>query len=296
MTVSPVILLLGSTGQVGFELARTLAPLGNVVAPGRAELDLGNADAIRSAVREAAPALIVNAAAYTQVDRAEEEVDLAMAINCSALGVLGSEAKRAGAAVVHYSTDYVFPGTSDRPYRESDPVAPVSVYGRSKLAGEGALQATGAAHLIFRTCWVYANRGRNFLLTIQRLARERDQLRVVDDQRGCPTWARLIAEATAQALAQTRSRAGWPSLTERSGVYHLASAGEASWWQFACAIAAATPRSDGSVASVLPIPSREYPTPAQRPAYSVLDCRRLQAAFGLRLPDWRQGLELCLRG
>ncbi len=300
------ILLLGRQGQVGWELARTLAPLGPVIALARADLDLRDADAIRRTVRSARPRLIVNAAAYTEVDRAETQAELAMAINGLAPAVLAEEAKRLGAALVHYSTDYVFDGTGDRPWRENDPIAPVNAYGASKHAGEEAIAACGVDHLIFRTAWVYTNRGRNFLKTMQRLARERDELRVVADQHGAPTWARLIAEATALVLAASRHGDGWETLADRGGLYHLTAAGETTWCGFADAIVAASARATdeeaqadeeaqgGRRARVVAIPTSDYPTPAKRPAYSVLDCSRLAETFGIRLPDWRDGLALCL--
>jgi dTDP-4-dehydrorhamnose reductase len=291
------VLLTGAEGQVGWELARALAPLGPVTALGRSELDLADADAIRRAVRACRPRLIVNAAAYTLVDKAEDEPELAEAINGRAPGILAEEAKRVGAAVVHYSTDYVFDGRGNRPYREDDRVAPLNAYGRTKLSGEQAVAGGGAPHLIFRTAWVYAGRGRNFLKTMQRLAAERDELRVVSDQVGAPTWARLIAEATALSLAATRRPDGWEALAERGGLYHLTCGGETSWHGFAQAIVAqAPPRSDGRRADVIAITTDDYPTRAARPGYSVLDCGRLEAAFGLRLPDWRDALRLCLAG
>ncbi len=289
------ILLFGPNGQVGWELRRTLAALGPVITVSRQETDLADPDAIRSTIRVAGPRLIVNAAAYTAVDKAETETDLALAINGTAVGVMAEEAKRCGVPLVHYSTDYVFDGKATRPLRESDPVAPLNAYGRSKLAGEEAIRGSGlAAHLIFRCCWVYTNRGQNFLRTMQRLAGERDDVRVVSDQLGSPTWARLIAEATALVLATTRGRGGWDALADRGGTYHLAAAGSCSWYDFAAAIIAASPRADGSVARVTPIPTCAYPTPAARPAYSVLATEALQEAFGITLPSWRQGLMLCL--
>ncbi|NJO55587.1 MAG: dTDP-4-dehydrorhamnose reductase [Rhodospirillales bacterium] len=289
------ILLFGPNGQIGWELQRTLAPLGPVAALNRKDLDLANHQAIRSAINDLKPRLIVNAAAYTAVDKAETESEAAMAVNATAVGVMAEEAKRIDSALVHYSTDYVFDGRISQPRRESDSVAPANAYGRTKLAGENAIIGSGCqAYLIFRTCWVYADRGSNFLRTIQRLAGERDELRVVDDQLGSPTWARLIAETTAQVLAMTQHQSGWATLAERGGIYHLAADGICSWFDFARAIVAATPRNDGTLARVLPIPSSDYPTPAARPAYSVLDTSALQSAFGLRLPDWQQGLALCL--
>lgn len=290
------ILLTGPNGQVGWELQRTLAPLGPVVAVGRDRLDLASPDSIRAAIRDIEPGLVVNAAAYTAVDRAEEEQTLAMAVNGEAPGILAEEAKRAGVALIHYSTDYVFDGTASRPYRETDPANPVSTYGRGKLAGEQAVAAVGGAYLILRTAWVYSLRGGNFLLTMRRLAGERAELRVVDDQHGSPTWARAIAEATALILAQCGAADGPGELTERGGLYHLTAAGETTWHGFAEAIVGSMRAAGEPVACkrVLPIPTADYPTPARRPASSVLDCGKLESAFGIRLPDWEDQLRLCL--
>jgi dTDP-4-dehydrorhamnose reductase len=286
------ILLFGADGQVGFELLRALAPLGEVVATTRGgrlaggaaceALDLADFDALTAIVRAQRPTLIVNAAAYTAVDRAEDEADLALRINGAAMAVLGVEARLAGARVVHYSTDYVFAGDGTRPWREDDPVAPINAYGRSKLAGEHALIATGCRHLILRTAWVYAARGQNFLRTMLRLAGERDRLTVVNDQRGAPTTARAIAECTAHALRQR----------DNDGVYHLAAAGETTWHGFAGALlqAAHVAGLIARVPEVTPIPSAQFVTKARRPAYSVLDCSRFRETFGIAPPDWRVGL------
>lgn len=277
------ILLTGVNGQVGWELRRTLAPLGEVHALDRRALDLSDPDAIRATVRALRPQLIVNPAAHTAVDRAESEPELALAINATAPGVLAEEAARLGAGMVHYSTDYVFDGAKHEPYLESDAPNPLNVYGRTKLAGEEAVRASGAAHLILRTSWVYGLRGRNFLGTILRLAQERDELKIVADQIGAPTWSRVIAEASAQILAQRDWR-------ERSGCYHLTAGGETSWHGFAGAILEAT----GSSIVPAPIATADYPLPALRPAFSLLSNDRLFAAFGLRLPAWRDSLALCL--
>jgi dTDP-4-dehydrorhamnose reductase len=280
----PSILVTGSAGQLGFELARLLEPHGDVVAADRARLDLADPDAIVAAVRGAKPKLVVNAAAYTAVDLAEKERELAAAVNARAPGILAEEAKRAGAVLVHYSTDYVFDGASTTPYAEDAPTAPLNVYGATKLDGERAIAAVGGASLVFRTSWVYGRRGRNFLRTIERLAAERDELRIVADQIGVPNWSRTLAEATERVVAQ-----GLPALAERAGLYHLSSAGRASWYEFAQAIvgAAAKPR-------VVPITTAEYPLPAQRPAFAVLDTSRFAATFGFALPDWRDALARCL--
>jgi dTDP-4-dehydrorhamnose reductase len=270
------ILLIGAQGQVGWELAGRLPTLGTVTATDRTTLDLADADAIRRVVREAQPGLIVNAAAYTAVDKAESESTLAMQINGDAPGVLAEEAKRSGALLVHYSTDYVFDGEKQGAYIETDPPNPVSAYGRSKLAGERAIVASGCRHLIFRTCWVYGPRGRNFLLTILKAARERPELKVVNDQFGAPTSSIAIAAATVQAIGKHKGE----------GIYHLSAGGRTSWHNFAQAIvegaALKTP--------VKPIPSSDYPTPARRPRNSVLDNAKLKKDFSIALPDWRDGL------
>ncbi len=293
---TPPILLLGASGQVAFELQRTLSPLGPLHVAGRAagsvRADLADPGSLRDAVRAVRPGWIVNAAAYTAVDDAEDDPATAHAVNATAPGVLAEEAAASGALLVHYSTDYVFDGTAERPYTEADPPSPLGVYGESKLAGERAIQQAGAAHLILRTAWVYGNRGRNFLNTIQRLARERSALQIVDDQHGAPTWSRHIAEATAQLLAQGR---GDPeALHARSGVYHLTSAGQGTWYDFARAVVAAMPPADVSAQAIHPIGSEQFPTRARRPGYSVLANDRLQEAFGLQLPHWEAALAQCL--
>ena len=281
------ILLLGSNGQVGHELLRTLAPLGEVIATDRAALDLGDESAIRALVRRVRPGLIVNAAAYTAVDKAESEPDLAFAINARAPGVLAQEAAALGAWLVHYSTDYVFAG--DKPqgaYLETDATGPVNVYGRSKLAGEAAVAAAGGAHIILRTSWVYGAHGANFAKTIVRLAREREKLSIVADQIGAPTSSHLIAETTARLIEQIPG-GGEAAI---SGLYHLQSAGEASWYEFADAIVEQLRAVDAAAVrcrEILPIPASAYPTPAQRPANSRLDCGKIARTFGLRLPHWR---------
>jgi dTDP-4-dehydrorhamnose reductase len=285
------ILLLGKNGQVGWELQRTLAPLGQVLAADSPEIDLTDPDGLRRTVLEHRPDVLVNAAAYTAVDRAESEFDRARAINGRAPGVLAEAARKIGAWLVHYSTDYVFDGTKTEPYLESDTPHPVNAYGRSKLEGDQAVAVADGKHLIFRLCWVYSDRGHNFMLTIQRLAREGKPLRVVSDQLGSPTWSRLIAEVTAQALQRvlvTPDAAGW------SGTYHLAAGGITSWHGFASRIVEWMPETERRIATVLPISTSEYSTPAKRPAYSVLGCDKLKRAFGLQLPDWEEGLRLVL--
>jgi dTDP-4-dehydrorhamnose reductase len=278
------ILVTGASGQVGAELVPLLAPLGRVVAVDRAGLDLASPDAIVAKMREIAPAIVVNAAAYTAVDRAERERDLAFAVNATAPGVIAEEAKRLGALVVHYSTDYVFDGSATQPYAEDAPTGPLSVYGESKLAGERAVRASGADALVFRTSWVYGHSGANFLLTIRRLAAEREELRIVDDQTGVPNWSRAIARATARVLVEGRD-----ALRERCGLYHLSSRGSTTWYGFARAILG-----DVSRPRVVPIATREYPTPARRPAYGVLATDKFERAFGFALPEWREALSECL--
>ena len=287
------ILLLGAGGQVGWELRRSLATLGPVTALTRDRLDLENIVALRELVRAAAPRLIVNAAAYTAVDRAEQETRRAELLNAVVPRVLAEEAERAGSALVHYSTDYVFAGDSVRPYQEDDATGPVNCYGATKLAGEQAILATGAAALIFRTSWVYGLRGGNFLLTVKRLAEQQDRLRIVDDQLGAPTWSRSIADATAHVLAR-----GWPDVAgycaAHRGLYHLSCAGSTSWWQFAKHIVQHLYATHDRKISVDAIKTHEYPTPARRPAYSVLDGQRLTQTFAIQMPAWDDALALAL--
>ncbi|MGZ8966251.1 dTDP-4-dehydrorhamnose reductase, partial [Methylomagnum sp.] len=269
------ILLIGGEGQVAYELRRTLACLGQVITRGRTTqpaLDLADLDGVRAAIRAIQPGLIVNAAAYTAVDKAEQETELAFRINGEAVGVLAEEGLAVGAGLIHYSTDYVFPGDGLAPYREDDQKGPLSVYGRSKLAGEEAIRAVGVPHLILRTAWVYGARGQNFLLTMLRLIREREALRIVDDQRGAPTWSRLIAEATALLLARTMFE-GRLEPGELGGTYHLTNGGETTWFGFAEKIrelGIARELLPETCARLEPIPTSGYPTPAKRPAYSVL--------------------------
>jgi dTDP-4-dehydrorhamnose reductase len=284
------ILLTGKNGQVGWELQRALLPLGSVAAFGHRELDLADAAAVRRKLDEVRPDAIVNAAAYTAVDKAESETELANAVNVAAPALLAQEAARRDALLIHYSTDYVYDGAKAAPYVETDRANPLGAYGRSKLAGEAGIRASGCDHLIFRTSWVYAARGANFLRTILRLAAEREELRIVADQVGAPTWSRLIAEATAHALRQAmQERSGG---TFDSGVFHLAAAGETSWHGFAAAIVAG--RGGLRVKTVTPITTADYPLPAARPANSRLDTAAFRARFGLALPDWRDCLQLCL--
>jgi dTDP-4-dehydrorhamnose reductase len=283
------ILLTGKDGQVGWDLQRALAPLGEVAAFGSAELDLGDPDALRAQIRALKPHWIVNPAAYTAVDKAESEPERAAAVNAVAPGVLAEEAARISAALVHYSTDYVYAGDKGGAYVETDPTAPLSAYGRTKLQGEQAIAAAGGRHWIFRTAWVYSNRGKNFLHTMLRLARERPQLRVVADQIGAPTWSRMIAQATAALIAQQMCR------QTAGGTYHLTAAGSTSWHGFAARIVEL-----GAQAGLCPevpvqaIGTADYPTPARRPANSVLSNAKLSTDSGICLPDWEQSLRLCL--
>lgn len=286
----PRIMLTGKNGQVGWELQHALATLGEVVALGREQLDLANPDQIRKRVRDIKPDLIVNAAAYTAVDKAEEEAELALAVNGIAPGILAEEAKKLNALIVHFSTDYVFDGSKTTPYTEEDVPNPINVYGRTKSFGEQAIQAVGTPCLILRTSWVYGMRGKNFLLTILRLSRERSELKIVDDQIGAPTWSRTIAEATAGILST-----GHLSLSVNTAIYHLTASGNTSWYKFAKAILALDPSPTEQVCQhLVPIPTSEYPTPARRPAYSVLSNAKLEAAFGVKLPDWEEGLTRAL--
>jgi dTDP-4-dehydrorhamnose reductase len=287
----PRILLIGKIGQVGWELRRTLAPMAHVTCVDFPEIDLTSEDSIRRWVRETRPSLIINAAAYTAVDKAESEPDKAMKINGVAPGILAEEAKKLGALLVHYSTDYVFDGAKTEPYVETDAPNPLGAYGRSKHAGDEAVRAIGGAHLIFRLCWVYGARGANFMLTMMRLAREREKLRVVGDQVGCPTWSRMIAEATTLALKQTMAADDRGALT---GTYHLASSGVTSWHGFADAIVKLMPAEGKKCVQVEAISTAEYPTPTKRPAYSVLACGKLERVFGLRLPRWEDSLKQVL--
>ena len=294
------ILLTGVTGQVGGELLRTLGPLGEVVAPPRVEMDLANQRSVRETIRAVKPRWIVNPGAYTAVDKAESEPELAYAINAEAVRAIGEEARAIGAGVIHFSTDYVFDGSGNTPYRETDATGPVSVYGASKLAGELDLAESGAGHAIFRTSWVYAARGKNFLLTILKLAREREKLRVVADQFGAPTWSRDLARLTAEVIGQCEGRARGgelaPVLAEVGGVYHAAGAGETTWYGFAAeAVQLQRERKPGvRFAELEAITTAEYPTPARRPANSRMNCEKLAERFGWKMMDWRESLQKVL--
>jgi dTDP-4-dehydrorhamnose reductase len=296
--VTPLRLLLtGGSGQVGWELQRCLAGACDVIAPARSALDLSRPDSLAESVAAAAPDVIINAGAYTAVDRAEDEPELAHRVNCDAVAALATAAARLGVPLVHFSTDYVFDGSGSTPWRESDSVSPVSSYGRSKAAGEAALAASGCVYWNFRTSWVYSARGSNFLLTMTRLLQERSEVRVVDDQVGAPTWARSIAQAVTLALAPaiTGSMRPIDLVGGRSGTFHLVCEGQVSWRGFAAAIAEGLQsRGRHPVAAVLPIASAGFPARARRPANSRLDTNRLRSAFGFSLPAWQTALALCL--
>jgi dTDP-4-dehydrorhamnose reductase len=291
------ILLTGSSGQVGWELRRTLPPLGEVVALDRSAMDFTRIDELRHVLREMRPDVVVNAAAYTAVDKAESEPELARLVNAVAPRVLAEEVRATGGLLVHYSTDYVFDGTQQRPYTEDDEPAPLGAYGASKLEGERAIQAVGGAHLIFRTSWVYGIRGKNFLLTMLNLFEDRDELKIVDDQIGAPTWCRWLAESTAQVLAQcVRGEGSAGRLAgDRSGIYHLTAGGTTSWFGFASAILDLhMPAAGATRPELVPIPSAAYPLPAKRPANSVLSNAKLRAAFGVVQPPWDSLLRRCM--
>ncbi|KJS09212.1 MAG: dTDP-4-dehydrorhamnose reductase [Gammaproteobacteria bacterium BRH_c0] len=289
------ILLFGKQGQVGYELQRALRPLGHIVAldrNGHDSLcgDLADTQGIASTIARVRPDVIVNAAAHTAVDRAESEADLAFAINATAPDVMAQEAAKLGSLLIHYSTDYIFDGSGARPWRETDTPAPLNTYGRSKLAGEQAIQASGCQHLILRTSWVYGKHGHNFVKTVLRLAQERQSLAMVADQIGAPTGARLIADVTAKALATAIHQ-------RQSGIYHLAASGETSWHGYATFIVEQA-RANGlqlATERIEPVASSAFPTPAQRPANSRLDTGKLQRQFALHLPPWQEGVSQLIK-
>jgi len=289
------ILITGCNGQVGFELKRSLSLIGEVIALDRASFDLSNPDSIRENIRRFKPSIIFNPAAYTAVDKAESEANMAQAVNSFAPKIIGEEARRISALVIHYSTDYVFDGIKIGAYTETDSVNPLGVYGRTKLEGEIALTDSGAKHVILRTSWVYGAHGKNFIKTILRLAASRDELRIVADQFGAPTGAALLADASAHIAARYLRDRGenFPY-----GLYHLAAAGETSWHGFAQHIVAKAAVANASLQAshdrILPIPASEYPTPAERPPNSRLDTTKFRAAFGLHLPDWTHGVDNAL--
>lgn len=300
------ILVTGGNGQVGFELQRQLCLLGTVLAPPRQELDLGNAKALAHWLEQHQPDVIVNAAAYTAVDKAEEEPELARRLNAELPAQLAKYSAARGQWLVHYSSDYVYPGSGSTPWQEQDTTGPLSVYGQTKLEGDQAVQQSGCHHLIFRTSWVYSARGNNFMKTMLRLSRERDALKVVSDQIGAPTPARLIAQVTALSLHASlltthHSQAKRSSLTTHpapAGIYHLAPSGETSWHGFAREIFRQAPALGEKLAitpdDVAPIPTVEYPTPAQRPLNSRLCCQEIERALGITLPSWQEQLALTL--
>lgn len=289
------ILLFGKSGQIGWELNRSLQPLGEVVAFGRVDADFSDPESLRAIVRKMNPDVIVNAAAYTAVDKAETEEELATTINGMAPGILAEEASRINALLIHYSTDYVFDGTKNSPYKETDKPNPVNAYGRSKLAGEQAIQVSGCDYLIFRTSWVYASRGHNFLLTILKLAKESDELNIVSDQMGSPTYARLIADTSALCLQQAlrEKQAG----VFYSGLYHLTTSGNTSWHGFSEQIVNVVRGAldlQLKVKSIKAIPTANYPTTANRPMNSQLSLDKLKTIFEIEMPNWKKTLELCI--
>ncbi len=282
------ILLMGKTGQVGWELLRALAPLGRVIAPDHTQMDLTNPDSIRLAIRDAAPDIVVNAAGYTAVDKAESEPDLAMQVNAFAPGVIGEEVRRLNALLIHYSTDYVFDGTKPEPYVETDEPNPVNVYGKTKLAGERAIAASGCAHLILRTSWIYSSRRSNFVLTILRLARERKELAVVSDQIGSPTWAHALARTSTELLGKIDGN------REKTGIYHLSAGGYASRYDFAqkiIEIARQLYDKNTGWATVRPTTNAEYPPlPAKRPLNAATSKEKIRRVFGIEMPSWTEQL------
>ncbi|OUR71060.1 dTDP-4-dehydrorhamnose reductase [Methylophaga sp. 41_12_T18] len=290
------ILLTGANGQVGFELQRSLACLAEVIATDRNGLDLSSNQATQSCIAEHKPDLIINAAAYTAVDKAESEHDLAMQINAVAPTVMAEEAHKLNIPLIHYSTDYVFNGQNSQPWLEDDKVEPINVYGETKLLGEQGIASKNAAHLIFRTSWVYGQRGNNFLLTMKRLGVERESLSVVDDQIGAPTWSRHIADATAQIIAQAIVSGNVTEFFKaNSGIYNLSGGGQTSWHGFTQAIFSQLQLQGEKVAELNAIPTSAYPTPAQRPLYSCLNNDKLADTFAISLPNWQQSLTLAMQ-
>ena len=288
------LLVTGANGQVGWELSRSLMPLGDVIALDRRGCDLSQPELLPDLIRAIKPDVIVNAAAYTAVDKAEQEEQLATTVNGTAVGALADESRKVGTLFVHYSTDYVFDGAKQAPYTEEDVPHPTNAYGRSKLAGEAATRQAGGAYIILRSSWVYAGRGHNFVRTILRLAGERDELRIVDDQIGAPTWARDIADATASIILAARREQAADDFA--SGVFNLTASGATSWHGFAKAILYDAMRHGllQRLPHLKPIPSEEYPTPAARPKNSVLAGEHLRKRFGIEIPDWRQRLSACI--
>ena len=304
--MTPHIVITGATGQIGWQLQRTLAPMGRVTALTRTEIDFTQPEVAAKVIRQLAPDVLVNAAAYTAVDKAETDSDVAHAVNATTPTRIAEELARSGGLLVHFSTDYVFDGSKSSPYDEDDPTVPLNEYGRSKLAGEQGIASSGCPHIILRTTWIYDTRGKNFLRTVLRLAREREELSMVDDQHGAPTWARVVAECTAQIAARSlehRSDNGWPF----TGTFHVTAAGHTTWAGFARQILeeyealVEWPADTGEWGAplrakrVVPITSAEFPIPARRPRNSVLSNQKLRDAFGLQLPDWRNLLRLTMQ-
>ena len=290
------IVLFGKGGQLGWELERTLAGLGNVAALDRGQLDLRDLNAVQRILNELEPNLIVNASAYTEVDKAEEEPELAMKVNALAPGVMAEISRKLGAALIHYSTDYVFDGMANTPYTESDRTDPLNVYGKSKLMGEEHIKQAGDAYLILRTSWVYSLRGNSFVNKVLGWARKNSTLRIVDDQVGSPTWARMLAEITSLLLAQTRENMDEKIRAQR-GIYHLAGSGYTSRYEWTKEILANDPdRSRQTVQTLEPARTIDFPTPAMRPLFSALDCTRFEKTFGLRIPPWNSSLKLAMAG
>jgi dTDP-4-dehydrorhamnose reductase len=288
------LLVTGANGHVGWELNRSLKPLGDVVALDRRQCDLSQPELLPTVIRSIRPDVIVNAAAYTAVDKAEQEEQLATTVNGTAVGVMADESRKASSLLVHYSTDYVFDGEKPSPYTEDDVPHPINAYGRSKLGGETAMHQAGGAYLILRTSWVYAGRGHNFVRTILRLAGERDELRIVDDQIGTPTWARRIADATALIVHAARQEQATGQFA--SGIFNLTASGATSWHGFAKAILDEAQHNGllQRVPQLKPIASVQYPTPATRPKNSRLAGERISKRFGIALPDWQQALARCI--
>lgn len=290
------IVLFGKNGQLGWELERSLPLLGDVVSMDREELDLCDLHAIQTTLHELQPDLIINASAYTDVDRAEKEPELAMNINALAPGIMAEMSRKMGAVFVHYSTDYVFDGKQNRPYTESDATNPLNVYGQSKLTGEENITQVGGAYLILRTSWVYSLRGNSFVNKVLGWSRKNSRLKIVDDQVSNPTWARMLAEITSLLLARNQAHL-YEQFQERAGIYHLAGSGYTSRYEWAKQILANDPRrSEQMVQSIEPVRSEEFPTPASRPLFSALDCSRFEKVFGLQLPPWTRTLELAMTG
>jgi dTDP-4-dehydrorhamnose reductase len=291
------ILLIGKNGQIGWELQKQLAGLGDITATGSQELDLCNADQIRQIVNAIRPDLIVNAAAYTAVDKAEEEPELAMALNGTAPGILAEEAKKTGSALIHYSTDFVFDGTKiNGAYREEDPPNPLNVYGRTKLEGEQAIARQEIPHLILRTSGIYGTRGNNFMLTVQKLAKERQEFTIVSDLVSCPTWCHTVVMATRRiidSLVNSSGRSIAENMSKVSGIYQLVCGGETSWYEFAQAILSYS--KEAQHAKIVPIPTSDYPTPAMRPRRSVLSNAKIDRVLGIKMPLWDEALKQCLK-